>query len=202
VAKRNSGRRGRSRKRRGAAPPSIADGQPHVVGAAAPARTPPAAASTRRARARPRGAAGRAAGSFSEQLAALGERPQAPWHPLPLSELLILIGLIGTIVGVARGGSGRPLLFAGIGAVAIGTLESTVREHLSGYRPHTTLLAFVPTALFHSAAAVALVALGTPAPIWALVPLMLDVPVFAFLFKLLRGRFLDARQERVLAARR
>jgi len=182
----------------------VADGSALAGGPAAPPRerTPSAASSARRTRTRPRGAAGRGAGSFTEQLAALGERPRAPWHPLPLSELLIFVGLIGTVVGLARGGSGRAVLFAGIGAVAIGTLESTVREHLSGYRPHTTLLAFVPTALFHSAVAVALVALGTPAPVWAIVPLALDVPVFAFLFKLLRARFLDARQERVLAARR
>jgi hypothetical protein len=31
---------------------------------------------------------------------------------------------------------------------------------------------------------------------------VLDVPLFAVLFKLLRGRFLDARQERRLAAGR
>jgi hypothetical protein len=198
VAKRNSGRRGRSRKRRAATQPLGADAGAAAAAATQTREDPPA----KRPRARQRGAAERGAGSFTEQLAAFGERPQAPWHPLPLSELLILVGLIGTIIGVGRGASGRPVLFAGIGAVAIGTLEFTVREHLSGYRPHTTLLSFIPTAIFHSAAAVALVALGTPAPVWVLVPLILDVPVFAFLFKLLRGRFLDARQERVLAARR
>jgi hypothetical protein len=169
VAKRNSGRRGRSRKRRGVPQASLAD---------------------------------RGAASFGEQLAALGERPQAPWHPLPLSELVILVGMIGTIVGVARGASGRPVLFTGIGAVTLGTLEFTVREHLSGYRPHTTLLALLPTAVFHSAVAVGLGVLGFPRPVWVIAPLVLDVPLFAFLFKLLRGRFLDARQQRRLAAGR
>jgi len=109
------------------------------------------------------------------------------------------VGLIGAVVGVARGASGRGVLFTGIGAVAIGTIEFTVREHLSGYRPHTTLLAFLPTAVFHSAAAVALVALGAPRAVWVIAPLGLDLPLFAFLFKLLRGRFLDARQQRRLA---
>jgi uncharacterized membrane protein len=71
-----------------------------------------------------------------------------------------------------------------------------VREHFSGYKPHTTLLAAVPTALFHAVVAVLLVALGTPSPWWAVIPIALDLPVFALLFKLLRGRFLDARRER------
>src|SRR5207245_9211859 len=70
-----------------------------------------------------------------------GERPQAPWHPFPLAELLILIGLIAVAIGAARGEAGRNLLLAGIGAVVLGTLEFTVREHPSGYRAHSSLLA-------------------------------------------------------------
>ena len=61
---------------------------------------------------------------------AVGERPQAPWHPLPLSELLILVGAVGTVVGLSRGESGIPVLFAGLVAVLIGTVEVTLREHL------------------------------------------------------------------------
>jgi hypothetical protein len=200
VAKRNSGRRARPRKRRSAQ--GVGRPSAQAVAAETPAEPAPAPSRAKdrgrsRSQAPVRGAAG-----FSEQLAALGERPQAPWHPLPLSELLILVGMIGTIVGVARGAGGRPLLFAGIGSIAIGTIESTLREHLSGYRPHTTLLAFVPTALIHSGVAVGLAALHTPPAAWVIAPLALDVPVFAFLFKLLRGRFLDARHERALAAGR
>ena len=85
----------------------------------------------------------------------VGERPQAPWHPLPLSELLILIGAIGTIIGFSRaksGGfsSGGPTLIAGLVAVALGTVEVTLREHRSGYRSHTLILALLPTIVFHS----------------------------------------------------
>jgi hypothetical protein len=109
---------------------------------------------------------------------------------------LILVGLIGTIVGFGRGEAGRPLLFAGIGAIALGTIEFTVREHLGGYRSHTILLAFVPTVVLHTALALALVALGVQAAAAGLAPLVVDVPVFALLFKLLRGRFLAARRER------
>jgi len=127
----------------------------------------------------------------------VGERPRAPWHPWPLSELLIFVGAIGTLIGFARGSAGRPVLFAGLGAVMLGTLEFTVREHLAGYRAHTAMLAAIPTALFHSAAAVGLYSLGAPRVSWIVVPLALDVPIFWFLFKGLRARFDDARRERV-----
>ena len=127
----------------------------------------------------------------------VGERPQAPWHPWPLSEILIFLGAIGTLVGFARGSAGRPVLFAGLGAVMVGTLEFTIREHLAGYRAHTAMLAAIPTAIFHSAAAVGLYSLGAPRASWIIVPLAIDVPVFWFLFKGLRARFEDARRERV-----
>ena len=180
MAKRNSGRRGRARKRRG--------GEQRVA--------PPAAAAKPVERA-PRRDAGRLG-----ELHALGERPQAPWHPWPLSELLILVGMIGAVVGFLRREAGQSLLFAGIGAIVLGTLEFTVREHLSGYRPHTTLLSAVPTALFHGACAFALFSLGASPATCVIAPLILDVPLFIFLFKLLRQRFDDARRERVFAGRR
>jgi hypothetical protein len=157
---------------------------------------------TKREQARRRDANRRGAGSFTEQIAALGERPRAPWHPLPLSELLILVGLIGAVIGFGRRESGLTLLFTSIGAIALGTIEFTLREHLAGYRSHTLMLSSVPTAIFHSLAAVALAALGAPTTASVLVPLVLDVPVFYFFFRLLRGRFLDARRERMRAAGR
>jgi hypothetical protein len=152
-------------------------------------------------RAGPSSRAGRATSRLGEQ-AALGERPQAPWHPLPLSELLIFVGLIGVLVGVARGESGLPVVAAGVLAVLIGTLDFTIREHLSGYRPHTILLAAVPTALLHGAITVGMVAAGAPSPSFIVVPLLIDVPVFWVLYRVLRARFRDARRERVFAASR
>jgi hypothetical protein len=139
--------------------------------------------------------------SLSEQTA-LGERPQAPWHPLPLSELLIFVGLIGVVVGVTRGESGLPVVGAGIVAVLIGTLDFSIREHLSGYRPHTTMLAAVPTALLHGAIAVGMLAVGAPSPSYVIAPIVVDVPVFMALFRALRDRFRDARHARVLATGR
>jgi hypothetical protein len=134
---------------------------------------------------------------------AAGERPRPPWYPLPLSELLILVGAIGTVVGLRRGVShGGPVLFAGLAAVMIGTIEVTLREHLGGYRSHALILALLPTILFHSAVALG-VAAFTRVPAWLNVVLVvLDVALFAFLFKVLRARYLDARRERTFARRR
>jgi hypothetical protein len=134
--------------------------------------------------------------AVSRDMPAAGERPRPPWYPLPLSELLILIGAIGTVVGFSRREAGRPLLLAGIAAVALGTIEFSLREHLNGYRSHTILLAFIPTVVVHTALALALAGLGVPAAAAGLGPIVIDVALFAFLFKLLRVRFLDARRER------
>lgn len=180
MAKRNAGRRGRPRKRRTAA----AEGAPATL-------AEPAVESPRRTRqpARPR--------PGQRDPGGVGERPQAPWHPWPFSELLILAGAIATIVGFARKDAGHTLLLAGIGSVVLGTLEFTVREHLSGYRAHTSLIAAVPTALVHGAIALGLYAVGAPRETWVLVPIAVDVPLFWFLFRTLRARFADARRRRV-----
>jgi hypothetical protein len=133
------------------------------------------------------------------------ERPQAPWHPLPLSELLILVGTIVTVIGLRRAGHGfaaaAPALVAGVVAVMIGTVEVTLREHRSGYRSHALILALLPVVAFHSAV-ILIVAAFTPAPRALSIGLLpLDVALYALLFKLLRARFVDARRERTFAGR-
>jgi hypothetical protein len=205
VAKRSSRRRVASRKRSAA---TAKPGAPARAPAKAPAEAEPTggkratleASSTRRAR--ERAARGDRGHDDIRAPGALGERPEAPWHPLPLSELLILVGMIGTIVGYTQGESGRAVLFAGIGSVLLGTLEFTIREHLSGYRSHASLLAALPTALLHGVVALTLFAFGAPTQALVIAPLLLDVPVFSFLFRLLRARFKDARRERVSTGRR
>jgi hypothetical protein len=69
------------------------------------------------------------------------ERPPAPWGSFPLAELTILAGLVMLGIGIA---SQSPAPIA-VGAVlgALGGLEISVREHLAGYRSHSTLLAGV-----------------------------------------------------------
>ena len=162
--------------------------------------TPPPARRRSRARAAPQRDTG--SRGFKDPQS-LGERPQAPWHPLPLSELLILVGAIATIIGFRRGEAGQAVLFAGIGAVAIGTIEVTWREHMSGYRSHAIILALLPTLVFHSVVGVSLATFtNVPRAPVNVALLLIDVALFAFLYKVLRARFLDARRERTFAARR
>jgi len=126
-----------------------------------------------------------------------GERPPAPWHPLPLSELVILAGAVAFMLAVSRlhngPSSAGPLLFAGIAAVALGTIEVTWREHSSGFRSHTLLLALLPVIVMHSVVVLGYTFLAKPSTFLNLGMFAVDIAVFVLLFRLLRTRFLDAR---------
>jgi hypothetical protein len=131
-----------------------------------------------------------------------GERPKAPWHPLPLAELLILAGAVAAVFGFkklsAGLSNGGPTVLAGVCAVAVGTLDTTLREHLSGYRSHTIMLATIPVLIFTSVVVFGLAAVTTvPRPALAGV-FAVDISLFALLFKVFRARFLDARHARVV----
>jgi hypothetical protein len=215
VANRNKGGRARSRKRRRsatAAKSASSTAEASALGAASAEddTAPPDLARTkqaaRAARERPRGAAQRSGAQSARGFKdpqSLGERPEPPWHPVPLSELLILAGAIGTVVGLNRGIShGGPPLIAGLAAVVIGTAEVTLREHMSGYRSHTVILALLPTIVFHSVVVLIVAAFTTTPRALNVALLFVDAALFAFLFKLLRARFQDARRERVFAGRR
>jgi cytochrome c biogenesis factor len=110
------------------------------------------------------------------------------------------------VVGLSRANHGisaaGPTLLAGIGAVMIGTIEVTLREHRSGFRSHALILSLLPVVLFHSGVVLIVAAFTTvPRAVnFGLLPV--DVLLFALLFKLLRARFEDARRERRFAARR
>jgi len=204
VAKRNGGSRSRSRKRRPAPAADTPDGAVAVEQDEAPklsTREVIAARRRARARARPSTATERIGGALSDSRAA-GERPHAPWHPLPLSELLILVGAIGFVIGLRRGFSGGGLtLVAGLAAVVIGTYEVTLREHLGGYRSHAVLLALLPVLVLHSAVVLVVASFTTVPRLLNLGLLLIDGALFAFLYKYLRGRFRDARSERVTPGR-
>lgn len=123
-----------------------------------------------------------------------GERPRPAWHPLPLSELLILVGAIGVLVGLGKGLShGGPPLLAGIAAVALGTLEVTLREHRSGYRSHTIMLAALPVVIFHSVVVLATSAFTRVPAVVNAGLFALDLLLFLAMFRLLRSNFLTAR---------
>lgn len=109
---------------------------------------------------------------------------------MPVSELAILAGGIGFVVGLIGGGG--PPLYVGLAVLALGVIEITAREHFSGYRSHTTLLAAIPTVAVETAL-VLTVGVGSDRALL----LAVMVPLFALLFFLLRRRFMAARQARI-----
>ena len=192
--------RERSRKRRPAGGAAVVDApEPTTSEQEAPKAKSKSASERRRAGRRRQ--EGREPRPFKDPQSA-GPRPPAPWHPWPLSELLILVGAVGTVVGLIRlshGGisNGGPVLFAGLGAVALGTFEVALREHRAGYRSHTLMLAFLPVLVFHTVVVLGVSALTslstTDARLLNVGLFAVDLAIFAVLFKLLRARFADAR---------
>jgi hypothetical protein len=79
----------------------------------------------------------------------LDERPRAPWHPFPLVELSVLVGIVLIVLGlfVAEGDRGRILLVLGLALGSLGGLDTALREHFSGFRSHSMLIAGVPAVL-------------------------------------------------------
>jgi hypothetical protein len=102
----------------------------------------------------------------------------------------ILAGAIALIVGFTQ--RGGPALIVGLVVCALGVVEFTAREHFSGYRSHTTLLAAIAVV----GVEVAVVAV-VGAPRQRLLLLVAIVPVYAVVFWALRRRFQAARQARV-----
>src|SRR3954447_12440932 len=114
---------------------------------------------------------------------ATSERPSAPWGNFPLSELVILLGLVLILWGAARGSGGEEMLAAGLVIASLGGGELALREHLGGYRSHSSLIAGVAAFV-----AVTIVALGLgPVQVWVL--LALGVLVFASTFYAMRELF-------------
>jgi hypothetical protein len=156
-----------------------------------PGAAPRAVPSTRRdERAERRAQASRELRRGRRQLGREGPRPESPFGGLPISELAILIGFIALVFAFIQGGG--PALVVGIVICALGVLEVTAREHFSGYRSHTALLAAIP-AVAAEAGVVAI--FGEPRQ--PVLLLAVAGPVFVLLFWLLRRRFLTARQARV-----
>jgi hypothetical protein len=114
---------------------------------------------------------------------ATGERPRAPWGNFPLSELVILLGIVLILWGAARGSDGGEMLAAGLVIASLGGGELALREHMAGYRSHSSLLAGVAAFV-----AVTVVALGLgPVQVWVL--LVLGVAIFAATFYAMRELF-------------
>lgn len=124
------------------------------------------------------------------RLGTAGERPAGPFGGLPVSEIAIFFGLVSLVVGIA---AGKPLaLIIGALLCAAGVLEFTIREHFSGYRSHTILLAGVPAVLVE-----VLLAMLVGVPSFRILILLPIIPVFGVCFWLLRRQFQTARHARV-----
>ena len=123
-------------------------------------------------------------------LGAYGERPPSPFGGLPVAEFAIFAGAVALVVGVVR--HGGPALIGGVVICLFGVVEVTTREHFSGYRSHTVLLAAIPAVAVEFVIALTV---GPPA-----IRALLLVPVgavFAVCAWFLRRRFLIARQARI-----
>jgi hypothetical protein len=111
------------------------------------------------------------------------ERPRAPWHPFPLVELSVLIGLVLLVVGLIRwdDDGGRVTLICGMALASLGGLDTALREHFGGYRSHALMLAALPAVLLAG------VLFFASAP-WVAIPLSAAV-LFAAAYTGLRRAF-------------
>ena len=104
--------------------------------------------------------------------------------------------------GVPREGSAAGAVWSRASpAVAIGTFEVTLREHLGGYRSHTVLLAVVPVVVLHSAVLLVASAFTIGAPLGQHPAAGDRRRALRLLFKLLRLRYLDAKPRAALRRR-
>jgi hypothetical protein len=124
-------------------------------------------------------------------LGTVGERPPGIFGGVPVSEFAIFAGLISLVVGmINHGGSALEL---GIIVMGLGVTEVTAREHFSGFKSHTTLLALMPAVIVE---AIYALVIGVPNQrILLLAPVL---PIFGLCYYLLRRHFRIARHARVV----
>jgi hypothetical protein len=133
----------RSRKR--GAPADDAETRPHRGSSRAErdaARARRAEAARKRSAAATPGRATSARARRRRGRPTIDERPPAPWGNFPLVELVVLLALILLPLSFVIGGTrGNVMLTAALALGSLAGLELSIREHLAGYRSHTTLLA-------------------------------------------------------------
>jgi hypothetical protein len=122
------------------------------------------------------------------------DRPKPPWHPVPLVELAVLVGIVLLVLGALNldEDRGKLMLVLGLALGSLGGLDTALREHFAGYRSHTTILAGLPGV----ATAAALYFAGVPWPVLIAVAVL----VFAGVFALARRAYMR-RARRALRAR-
>jgi hypothetical protein len=109
------------------------------------------------------------------------ERPPAPWGSFPLSELVILLGIVVMVWGFLSGADrGEERVAGGLLLASLGGGELALREHLGGYRSHSALLAGVAAFALDTAVALAF----GPVKVWLL--LLIGAAVFGAVFYAMR----------------
>src|SRR3954454_5773310 len=72
----------------------------------------------------------------------MDDRPPAPWGSFPLVELAVLAAIGLFVAGlIVRGDRGGVMVVCALVLGSLAGLELSIREHLAGFRSHTTLLA-------------------------------------------------------------
>lgn len=121
----------------------------------------------------------------------VGERPRGLFGPVPVSEIAILAGIVAVVVGWLE--SSTPALVTGTIVCVLAVVEVTAREHFSGFRSHSTLLAAIPAVAVEAFYGFVI---GPPSQrLLLLVPI---IPVFGICFWLLRRSFSAARHARLV----
>lgn len=113
------------------------------------------------------------------------EAPKALWHPLPITELLILVGIVLAVVGLINGSI--PTTIGGLVILGSASIELAYREHFAGYRSHSAMLASAVAVIGVTAVAFAGSRIGISAPPWLLA--VAAIGVFGGLFVVLRRGF-------------
>jgi hypothetical protein len=111
-----------------------------------------------------------------------GERPQAPWGSFPLSEIVVLAAIVFLVASFIIGGRGGMIaLIAGLVLGSLAGLELALRDHLAGYRSHSTVLGGAAAIL------AGLPVFFAGAPRWVVI--LVAVAVFAVAFSAARELF-------------
>lgn len=113
------------------------------------------------------------------------EAPKPLWHPWPLTELLILVGLVVAVVGLV--GGSIPTTIGGLVILGSASTELAYREHFAGYRSHSAMLASAVAVIGVTAVAFLASRIGIDIPPWLLG--VAAIGTFAGLFVVLRRGF-------------
>lgn len=128
----------------------------------------------------------------AERVAARPERPQGIFGPVPVSEIVLLAGLIGLAFGFVKGpDDGLTAISVSLAVIGVASFELSAREHFSGYRAHTFFLAFIATIGVHAAISFGFQGDTAKSPLL----IVMDVALFAFLARTFGNRYKQARRE-------